>query len=40
METSFRQAIVNIKAGELPNLKLPAYASVPPAEGRPNLQVA
>ncbi|WP_328373465.1 hypothetical protein OG800_50355 (plasmid) [Streptomyces sp. NBC_00445] len=40
MEDAFRQAITSIKAGELPNLKLPAYASVPPAEGRPNLQVA
>ncbi|WP_329583546.1 hypothetical protein [Streptomyces sp. NBC_01361] len=40
MEASFRQAIKSIKAGELPNLKLPSYASVPPAEGRPNLQVA
>lgn len=41
MEASFRAAIANIKAGELPNLKLPAYATVPPtADGRPNLQVA
>lgn len=41
MEASFRAAIANIKAGELPNLKLPAYAAVPPtADGRPNLQVA
>lgn len=40
MENSFRQAIASIKAGDLPNLKLPSYASVPPAEGRPNLQVA
>ncbi|MGW2748464.1 hypothetical protein [Streptomyces sp. NPDC001450] len=40
MEAAFRTAIAGIKAGDLPNLKLPAYAAVPPAEGRPNLQVA
>ncbi|POX44131.1 hypothetical protein C3489_36935 [Streptomyces sp. Ru71] len=40
MEAAFRSAIASIKAGDLPNLKLPAYAAVPPAEGRPNLQVA
>ncbi|MFF5257102.1 hypothetical protein ACFY4K_34460 [Streptomyces leeuwenhoekii] len=41
MEAAFRTAIASIKAGELPNLKLPAYAAVPPAaDGRPKLQVA
>ncbi|MEU3664619.1 hypothetical protein AB0E77_33550 [Streptomyces sp. NPDC032940] len=40
MEAAFRTAIAGIKAGDLPNLKLPAYAAVPPAEGRPKLQVA
>ncbi|MEU3902089.1 hypothetical protein [Streptomyces sp. NPDC045251] len=40
MEAAFRSAIAGIKAGDLPNLKLPAYAAVPPAEGRPDLQVA
>ncbi|WP_217249315.1 hypothetical protein [Streptomyces sp. AC602_WCS936] len=41
MEAAFRSAIAGIKAGDLPNLKLPAYAAVPPAaDGRPNLQVA
>jgi hypothetical protein len=40
MESAFRSAIAGIKTGTLPNLKLPAYAAVPPAEGRPKLQVA
>ena len=41
MEAAFRTAIARIKAGDLPNLKLPAYAAVPPAaDGRPNLQLA
>ncbi|MCK1821525.1 hypothetical protein MTQ10_18360 [Streptomyces sp. XM83C] len=41
MEAAFRTAIARIKAGDLPNLKLPAYATVPPtADGRPNLKVA
>ncbi|MER5586535.1 hypothetical protein ABT090_33535 [Streptomyces asoensis] len=41
METAFRAAIASIKAGDLPNLKLPAYRAVPPAaDGRPNLQIA
>lgn len=40
MEAAFRQALRDIKAGELPNLRLPAYVIAPPAEGRPNLQVA
>ncbi|MET9819580.1 hypothetical protein [Streptomyces sp. NPDC006355] len=41
MEAAFRAAITSIKAGDLPNLKLPAYAAVPPAaDGPPNLQVA
>ncbi|MEV3999072.1 hypothetical protein ACFYPK_28060 [Streptomyces halstedii] len=40
MEAAFRSAILAIKAGELPNIKLPAYATAPPSEGRPDLQVA
>ncbi|UXY25051.1 hypothetical protein N8I84_42285 (plasmid) [Streptomyces cynarae] len=41
MEASFRKAIASIKAGDLPTLKLPAYAAVPPAaDGRPDLHVA
>ncbi|MEV6962436.1 hypothetical protein AB0M97_25250 [Streptomyces sp. NPDC051207] len=41
MEAAFRAAITSIKAGDLPNLKLPAYRAVPPpGNGRPNLQVA
>ncbi|MFJ3309382.1 hypothetical protein ACIPSA_41330 [Streptomyces sp. NPDC086549] len=40
MDTALRAAIASVKAGDLPNLKLPAYASVPPAEGHPSLQVA
>ncbi|HBF84943.1 MAG TPA: hypothetical protein DD420_34955 [Streptomyces sp.] len=40
MEAAFRRAILAIKAGELPNIKLPAYAAAPPSEGRPDLQVA
>ncbi|PJN31650.1 hypothetical protein CG747_44160 [Streptomyces sp. CB02959] len=42
METAFRKALATIKAGDLPNLRLPSYAAVPPTEsdGRPNLQVA
>ncbi|MFJ9484047.1 hypothetical protein ACIRRI_56025 [Streptomyces mirabilis] len=41
MEAAFRTAIASIKAGDTPNLKLPAYAAVPPAaDGRPSLQVA
>ena len=35
------EAAITIKAGDMPNLKLPAYRAVPPAaDGRPNLQVA
>ena len=40
MEAAFRRALRDIKAGELPNLQLPAYVIAPPTEGRPNLQVA
>ncbi|MFD5425611.1 hypothetical protein [Streptomyces sp. NPDC127084] len=40
MEASFRHALKSIKAGEMPNLKLPSYASVPPPEGQPKLHVA
>ncbi|UXY33055.1 hypothetical protein [Streptomyces sp. HUAS TT20] len=40
MDAALRAAIAGIKAGDLPNLKLPAYASVPPAQGHPDLQVA
>lgn len=41
LEKAFRQALVDIKAGNLPNLDLPRYAVAPPAEGTgPNLQVA
>ncbi|MFH8476562.1 hypothetical protein [Streptomyces sp. NPDC018000] len=40
MEAAFRHTLQAIKAGELPNLKLPSYATAPPREGRPNLQVA
>jgi hypothetical protein len=41
MESAFRSAIASIKAGDMPNLKLPTYAAVPPpADGRPRLQVA
>ncbi|GGX80279.1 hypothetical protein [Streptomyces minutiscleroticus] len=40
MEAAFRTTIARIKAGDLPHLKLPAYAAVPPAQGRPDLHVA
>ncbi|MEV6682280.1 hypothetical protein AB0N09_36280 [Streptomyces erythrochromogenes] len=41
MEASFRDALVRIQAGDLPNLKLPAYRRTPPTPtGRPKLQVA
>lgn len=41
MEEAFRAALVRIQAGDLPNLKLPAYHQAPPAPtGRPKLQVA
>ncbi|MFJ1902060.1 MULTISPECIES: hypothetical protein [unclassified Streptomyces] len=40
MEAAFRHTLQAIKAGDLPNLKLPSYATAPPTEGRPNLQVA
>jgi hypothetical protein len=41
METAFRAAIDSIKAGDLPNLKLPRYQTVPPsADAQPKLQVA
>ncbi|MET9774573.1 hypothetical protein ABZ023_09900 [Streptomyces sp. NPDC006367] len=41
MEAAFRSAIARIKAGDLPNLRLPAYRTVPPEAGtQPNLQVA
>jgi hypothetical protein len=43
MEAAFRRALVEIKSGELPNLKLPSYAIAPPtsADGqRPDLHVA
>jgi hypothetical protein len=40
MEAAFRQTLAMIKAGELPNLRLPAYSMVPPAEGPPKLTVA
>jgi hypothetical protein len=42
MEAAFRRALVEIQAGELPNLKLPSYVTRPPeAEGRrPKLRVA
>ncbi|MGW4815206.1 hypothetical protein ACWEPB_26675 [Kitasatospora cineracea] len=39
MEDAFRQALADIKSGELPNLLLPSYTSAPPApsDGKPNL---
>ncbi|WP_327135860.1 hypothetical protein OG311_37765 (plasmid) [Streptomyces sp. NBC_01343] len=41
MEAAFRAALARIQAGDLPNLKLPAYHQAPPAPtGRPKLQVA
>ncbi|MFB8441229.1 hypothetical protein ACFC7A_19505 [Streptomyces niveus] len=41
MENAFKEALSQIKAGELPNLKLPKYSSTPPtAEGPPKLRVA
>ncbi|GGP80223.1 hypothetical protein [Streptomyces melanogenes] len=40
METAFRQALTDIKNGDLPNLRLPAYTTAPPAAGRPSLHVA
>ncbi|MER6610791.1 hypothetical protein ABT282_34075 [Streptomyces sp. NPDC000927] len=40
MEAAFRHTVQAIKAGDFPNLRLPAYVSAPPAEGRPNLQIA
>ncbi|MFD3808173.1 hypothetical protein ACFWTC_32335 [Streptomyces sp. NPDC058619] len=41
MEAAFRDALARIQAGDLPNLKLPAYHQAPPAvTGRPKLQVA
>jgi hypothetical protein len=40
MEAAIRAAVRSIKAGELPNVKLPSYASAPPAQGRAKLQVA
>ncbi|MFJ9041422.1 hypothetical protein ACIRF8_33265 [Streptomyces sp. NPDC102406] len=40
MEQAFRNALVDMKAGALPTLKLPQYTVAPPTEGRPKLQVA
>ncbi|WP_331738051.1 hypothetical protein [Streptomyces sp. NBC_01276] len=41
MEAAFRATLVRIQAGDLPNLKLPAYQQTPPTPtGRPKLQVA
>ncbi|MFF2653534.1 hypothetical protein [Streptomyces sp. NPDC058045] len=40
MEASFRKALRDIKAGDLPNLKLPSYAATPPSEGTPKLRIA
>ncbi len=42
LEDSFRSALEQIRAGLLPNLKLPAYVIAPPAATgqKPNLQVA
>lgn len=40
MEAALRVAMARIKAGDLQNLKLPAYAAAPPPEGRPSLKVA
>ncbi|MGP4003636.1 hypothetical protein [Streptomyces sp. 8N706] len=40
MEAAFRHTLKSIKAGELPNLKMPSYVSVPPASGKPQLEVA
>ncbi|MFJ6785897.1 hypothetical protein [Streptomyces yangpuensis] len=41
MEAAFRDALVRIQDGDLPNLKLPTYRQAPPAPtGRPKLQVA
>lgn len=38
METAFRQATADVKAGDLPNLHLPPYVVAPPAEGRGSLR--
>lgn len=41
MEAAFRHTLHSIKAGDLPNLKLPQYVAAPPTDGgRPRLQVA
>ncbi|MFD8079511.1 hypothetical protein ACFV3E_43650 [Streptomyces sp. NPDC059718] len=41
MVAAFRHALNQIAAGDMPNLRLPQYSSVPPAEGRnPGLHVA
>ncbi|WP_326594247.1 hypothetical protein [Streptomyces sp. NBC_01294] len=41
MEAAFRDTLVRIQTGDLPNLKLPTYHQAPPAPtGRPKLQVA
>ncbi|MFE2340222.1 hypothetical protein ACFXCR_11920 [Streptomyces sp. NPDC059431] len=41
MEAAFHDTLARIQAGDLPNLKLPAYSQAPPTTtGRPNLQVA
>lgn len=40
MEAAFRQTLLDIKSGQVPNLRLPSYAVAPPTAGRPNLQVA
>ncbi|WP_210594159.1 hypothetical protein [Streptomyces sp. GESEQ-35] len=37
---ALRKALTDIKAGALPNLRLPSYVTAPPLEGRPKLQVA
>ncbi|MFE5940490.1 hypothetical protein ACFQ69_34620 [Streptomyces sp. NPDC056470] len=40
LEQAVRHTLGEIKAGRMPNLKLPAFAVMPPAEGKPKLHVA
>jgi hypothetical protein len=41
MDTAFRQALADIKANKLPNLRLPLYVTAPPAaEGASPLRAA
>ncbi|RKS96963.1 hypothetical protein BX286_7150 [Streptomyces sp. 3211.6] len=41
MDAAFRVTLARIQAGELPNLRLPAYQQTPPSpQGPPKLQVA